>query len=119
MQMKQRFTFSDTGTEDKTGPLVVGELTHMHWDRANAAADSDTGPTITVTVLPEQGDTGPGFDIFSEVLSASSTRSLRLPGDTGASYAPVTMAGDRLKVRRAKSAGDTGNTSGTLYVWSR
>ncbi len=136
--MMQRHRFSiktDTGvagdvTHGDTGPSFFGEIMQMRWSPQDTGV-ADTGGDLQVGLYPElPGDTGLGFLIVDEtdVMGLGFTRAPRQPGhapdgtDTGVDeYFPYVAAGDRLRVKvtAGRTLADSGQTDGTLYVWTR
>lgn len=115
---------TDTGHQVIVSAPFSGAVHQMHWN----PDVGDTGGDLTVSLLPKSGDTGDGFQIYSEVdcLGSDFTRAPRQaqhgpdgsidPADTGAAFGvPVVAAGDRLQVKVTPGGS---SVSGRLYVWT-
>jgi hypothetical protein len=103
---------------------INGEVKQFRWHHA-----TDTGQvaTIEVAVLPDQSDTGLGWQIYARASANVATPFVVAPRqpahdalglDTGVDeYVPIAMAGDRLRVKVTPA--DTGVViDGKLYIWS-
>lgn len=116
MIQRQLFTFTDTGTQVKTG-RVNGCIKQMRWHLESG----DTGGTIAVRVHPDQDDTGTSYLILSAGLTPDFTRMPVMLGrdldgvDTGVStdYAFV-AANEKVTVTIVPPAPSTAK----FYLWS-
>jgi hypothetical protein len=116
---RTRFPLSDTGTFGDTG-FLNGELAQVRW-----VPTTDTGHTLTLTVMPSEGDTGHGFNVLVSDSGFQSDQWTSHPRakvvdvnqaqDTG--MVPYVAAGDKLRVKIVSTG--TGTTSGTLYVYAK
>jgi hypothetical protein len=107
--------------------ILVGELAQMRW----SPDIPDTGQigTLSLALVPEAGDTGSGWQFYSETLNfgAGFTRAPRQPAhgpdgspnflDTGHTVnVPIVGWLDRLRVKLVPT--DSGVViGGTLYTW--
>jgi len=108
-------TFGDTG-------FLNGELLQVRWVHTR-----DTGVTLTLTVMPSEGDTGHGFDVWQSDTGYSQTQYTAWPrarpyltnsgdGDSGA--VTYVGAGDKIRLKGVIK-GDTGICNGTFYIYYR
>ena len=120
---RQRFAFSDTGTQIDTGPPFVGEIMQVRWNPT-----SDTGAALQLGLYPKEGDTGDGWLFIDDTgglranfIIAPRQHIAFLDGsnasDTG--RAPIVSAGDRLRAKVSAQGTSTTVVSGTLYVWMK
>jgi hypothetical protein len=122
----QRFVFNvstDTGTSalqsGDTGKPVFGEIRQLRWNPTSV----DTGGDLYVALLPKEGDSGDGFQIFSknDILGANFTRLVSQQTvhidnfDTGSTTEmPFVAAGERLRIKVLPGQGEC---RGRLYVY--
>lgn len=92
-----RFDF-DTGTTSLVSVPVFGRVRQVRW----AADAGDTGVNLSLTLLPDENDTGIGWEFLTQQAQSFV--------DTGVN---VLAAGDRIR------ADVPAGVSGKLYVWAR
>jgi hypothetical protein len=109
-------------------PPIHGEIKQLRWYHV---ADTGQLATIELAVLPDQNDTGIGWQIYNRASANVATPFVVAPRqsthdlsgapdhtDTGtpAAPAPIVLAGDRLRVKVTPA--DTGVViDGKLYIW--
>ena len=109
-------------------PPIFGEVKQFRWHHA---ADTGQIATIELTVLPDQSDTGLGWQIYNRASGNVATPFVIAPRqpthdvngdidqtDTGtpAEPEPVTLAGDRIRIKVTPA--DTGVViDGKGYLW--
>jgi hypothetical protein len=103
-------------------PPIHGEVRQLRWHHA---ADTGQVATIELAVLPDQNDTGIGWQIYNRASANVATPFVVHPVqpthnaagagiDTG--EMPIALAGDRLRVKVTPA--DTGVViDGKLYIW--
>jgi len=118
-----RFAVAANGSFGDTG-FMNGELQQIRWVHVR-----DTGVALRLTILPSEGDTGHGFDVWTSDTGTSQTTFTAFPrarpqhgtgvggaSDTG--WVPYVAAGDKLRLKGVIK-GDTGICTGTLYCYYR
>lgn|SRR3990167_1510085 len=116
-------------TKGDTG-ILAGAVQQFRW--YPTTVDTGQVATLVLSVLPDQSDTGRGWNFYSQAsinLGAGLTKAPRQamhgsdgaadPADTGAAFGvPVVGASDRLRCKVIPA--DTGVVvDGDLYVWMR
>jgi len=112
---------SDTGTFGDTG-FLNGELLQLRW-----YPTTDTGHTLTLKILPSEGDTGHGWNAWVSDSGEQSAQYTAAPrqkialtphdGTTDTGYGTFVGAGDKIRAQIVSTG--TGTTSGTLYLYFR
>lgn len=129
MHSRKHFPVAVSGgtAYSNSAQAVSGEIAQLRWVHA---ADTGQVATIQVSVLPDEDDTGLGWDIYSRASANIATQFTAAPrqpmhgvdgnpdpADTGSQFGvPILLHGDRLRVLVVPV--DTGVViDGDLYVW--
>ena len=102
---------------------IDGQIKQLRWHHA---ADTGQVASIELSVLPDENDTGIGWQAYSRASANVATQfvvALRQPehgsdgvADTGVAGVPIALAGDRLRVKVVPA--DTGVVvDAKLYIW--
>ena len=115
---------TDTGTQVQTGMNFSGAIMQVRWVPTTA----DTGADLSMTLLPNDSDTGDGwqFASYADSLGSQFTKAPTQPmhlsdGDAAGSDpdtqpgVPIVAAGDRIKVEVVPGGAAV---AGRLYVWT-
>lgn len=115
---RHRIDLADTGTVEKIFKPVFGEIAQVRWH-----PDTDTGASLTCTVLPNTDDTGDGWDFIRLADTGLESQFTKVPVQAGhdiagaavSQYFPTVLAGDRIRVRTV--AKGTAAITGQLYFY--
>src|SRR5690606_8979957 len=114
---------TDTGSQVITGSSFFGAIMQARW----VPTTGDTGADLNLTLLPNDSDTGDGwqFAIYSNLgsqFTKSPTQPMHLSdGDAAGSDpdtqpgVPIVSAGDKIKVEVVPGGAAV---AGRLYVWT-